>query len=328
MSVLNIPDNFISNESDDEITYDFNLTIFTRDDSVRFAVGDITTSWMSIKDRFVRRIQFENLNSCFLQKHLLKEIEVKNALDKVAGLLEKEKYRKAIETLDDVLYYNPHYGEALLLKSKALFGQKHFVKSLRHYKKSVKVDNSLNDVEYHKLLLKKSSEERDAFPKIKRNIYAGDEYSAKGDFEKALKCYDNALADSTGFKEKILPKLLNKKGIALVRLKRIDEATDVFARSCEVCPTDCACYFLGLYSCGPNEYLKRSLKITKKQLLCKSKRLIEFGEFEMALDCLDEFLNNHYNVDGNYRMALNLKFDALKGLGKDTGEVESLLNAL
>lgn len=328
MSLLNIPNHFISSECDGKITYNFNLTIFTGDDSVRFAVGDIGTSWMNFDDSFIERIQFDKLNPCFLERHLAKEIEMRNTLESGIRLLENEKYRNAIEMFDDVLYYDPEYGEALLLKSKALFGERHFVKSLRHYKKAVKADDCLRDIEYHKLLLKKSSEERDAFPKIKRNIYAGDEYFAEGHFEKALKCYDNALADSTGFKEKILPKLLNKKGIVLVRLKRIDEAMEVFSESLNVKQTDCAYYMLGVHASGPNEYIKKSLKITKRQLLAKSQRLMDFDEFELALDCLDEFLNNHYKVDDDYKKALNLKFDALKHLGKDISKVESVLNAL
>ena len=136
--------------------------------------------------------------------------------------LKNESHQKAIECLDEVLYYDFQYGQALILKSRVLFGQGHFVKSLRHYRKAVRTDSGLKDVEYHKLLLKKSSKERDNFPKIKRDIYASDEHFAKGEFEMALDSYERALANPTKFKTKILSKLLNKKASSLVKLDRID----------------------------------------------------------------------------------------------------------
>lgn len=328
MTLLNIPDKFIAGSDDEKITYDFDLTIFTNDGEVKFSIDEITTSWMGMDDSFTKRIRFEDLNPCFLKRHLLKEIEIKNTLDMGAELLGGEKYAKAIRMFDEVLYYDLEYGEALLFKSKALFGQKHFVKSLRHYKKAVKADSGLKDVEYHKLLLRKSSEERDNFPKIKRNIYAGDEYFAKAEYSKALECYDNALANPTDFKNKIHSKLLNKKGTALVRLDRIDDAMKVFEESINVKPTDYAYYFLGYYASESNDYIKKDLKITKRQLLLKSGRLCDFSEFDLALNCLDEFLDNHYKVDKDYITALKLKADALSHIGGDAGEVESILKFL
>ena len=326
MTLLNIPDEFISSLEDDKITYNFDLSIFMRDNEVKFSVDDISTSWMSPDDNFIDRIQFNRLNPCFLKRHLAKEIEIRNTLECAVKLLGSQKHPKAIEMLDRVLYYDPEYGEALFFKSKAFFAQKHYVKSLRHYKKAIKSDNRLKDVDYHKLLLKKSSDEIDNFPKIKRNIYAGDEYFAKGDYDKALKCYEKALANPTKFKNRILSKLLNKKGTALVKLNRIDEAIEVFKDSINAKPTDYAYYFLGFYSPGPNDYIRMNLKITKKQLLSKSKKLCDFGEFDLASDCLDEFLDNHYRVDSDYLQALNLKISVLKNLGKDADEFESVLN--
>ena len=328
MTLLNIPEELISSESDDKITYDFGLSVFVRDDKLRFCIDDACTSWMGADDSFTDRIRFENLNPCFLKRHLAKEIEIKNILDRGVKLLGCEKYSKAIELFDEVIYYDRYYGEALFFKSKALLGQRHYVKSLRHYKKAIRADGSLKDVEYHKILLKESSAERDNFPKIKINIYAGDEYCAKGDYDKALECYDRALADSSKFKNKILSKLLNKKGKTLIELKRVDEAMDVFRQSLNVGPTDFAYYMLGFYSPETNDYLNRRLNITKKQLLLKSVRLSELGQFEYALDSLDEFLDNHFKPDEDYVLALNLKISALRQLGKDVSEELSIIKSL
>lgn len=328
MTLLNIPEEHISSQSDEKITYDFGLSVFVRDDEVRFCVDDSCTSWMGADDRFTDRIRFENLNPCFLKRHLAKEIEIKNVLDMGVKLLGRESYSNAIEMFDEVIYYDRYYGEALFFKSKALFGQRHYVKSLRHYKKAIRADGSLKDVEYHRILLKESSAERDNFPKIKRNIYAGDECCAKGDYSKALECYDRALADSTKFKEKILSKLLNKKGAALLKLKRVDEAMDVFRQSLNVKPTDFAYYMLGFYSPETNDYLEMRLKITKKQLLLKSVRLTELGKFDSALNSLDEFLDIHFKPDRDYVLALNLKISALRQLGKDASKELSIIRYL
>lgn len=328
MTLLNIPEEHISSESDDKITCDFGLSVFVSDDKLRFCIDDECTSWMGADDRFTERIRFENLNPCFLKRHLVKEIEIKNVLDRGVELLGSEKYSKAIELFDEVIYYDSYYGEALFFKSKALFGQRHYVKSLRHYKKAIRADGSLKDVEYHKILLKESSAERDNFPRIKRNIYAGDEYCAKEDYDNALECYDRALADSSKFKNKILSKLMNKKGKTLIELKRVDEAMDVFRQSLNVQPTDFAYYMLGFYSPETNDYLNRRLNITKKQLLSKSVRLLELGQFEYALDSLDEFLNNHFKPDEDYVLALNLKISALRQLGKDVSEELSIIESL
>ena len=327
MNLLNIPDDFISFEDDDKITYDFNLTVFRDGDRVKFAVGKTATSWMGIDDDFIDRIQFEKLNPCFLERHLAKEIKIRNALERGVELLESEKYAKAIGKFDEVLYYDPEYGRALLFNSKAFFAQGHFVKSLRTYKKAVTADDRLRDGDYHRLLLKKSSEERDSFPKIKKNIYAGDEHFAKGEFERALESYERALANPTSFKNRILSKLLNKKATALVKLDRIDEAVEVFKESIKSKPTDYAYFNLGIYG-SDCEALKRNLSITKAQLLMKARRLAECGEADMALECLDEFFDNHFRVDDDYRKALNLKLDVLKSIGGDVGEVERILEAI
>ena len=60
MTLLNIPDEFISSLEDDKITYNLDLSIFMRDNEVKFSVDDISTSWMSPDDNFIDRIQFNN----------------------------------------------------------------------------------------------------------------------------------------------------------------------------------------------------------------------------------------------------------------------------
>ena len=195
-------------------------------DKVRFTFNGLSTGWMSLDDPFIKRIDEDNLNSEFLGQHITKEIEIRNTLDEANSHLASEKYQKAIDDFDEVLYYDPDYAEALIGKSHALYGQKHFVKSLRHYKKAIKADESLEDRDYYRLLLEKSHEERDTFPKLKLNIYAGDEFFAKGEFEKAVESYDRALANPSRFKDKILSKLLNKKGSALLQLERYADAME------------------------------------------------------------------------------------------------------
>ena len=326
MNFLNIPENRVISKESDKIRYDFNLTIFTCENQVKFSSGDLATSWLDPDDRFIKRISFENLNPCFLEKHVLKEIEIKNILNEAIAFLGNEKYARAISLFDEVLYYDPEYGEALFFKSKTFFKQGHFVKSLRHYKRAIKADGSLKDVEYHKLLLKKSSEERDNFPKIKRNIYAGDEYFSKGEFRNALDSYDKALSNPTSFKTKILSKLLNKKATALVKLDMISEAMEVFKKSLSVKPNDYAYFFMGLYL--DVDYLKRDLKITKKQLLLKACSLHEAGDNTLALESVNFFLDNQFKVDSDYKYALNLKLEVLKSLNNDASDVESIIDSI
>jgi hypothetical protein len=96
MTFLNIPDKRISDKSDNEITYDFNLTVITLNDRVKFSIGDVETSFMDVNDRFIDRIQFEKLNSCFLAEHIEKEIEIKNLLDDAKAYTDM---RKALQEM-------------------------------------------------------------------------------------------------------------------------------------------------------------------------------------------------------------------------------------
>lgn len=332
MNFLNIPDDYIISDNKDKITYSFNFIIVTDEDKVKFCLNDCETSFMNPEDRFVSRIQFNNLNPCFPAEHLEKEIKIKNILDDAVSYLSHEKYSKAIDLLDDVIYYDSDYAEAILYKSKAFYGQGHFVKSLRHYKKAVKADGSLKNIEYHKLLLKKSSQERDNFPKIKRNIYAGDEYFAKGEFKKALESYNKALVNPTKFKDKILSKLLNKKATALLKLKLSEDALECFKRSFKLNRNDYANFNIGVLEyemngCIPEEF-KKPLKISKSQLIKKASILNQAGEFNLALTCLDEYFENQFLVNEIYIKALKLRLSLLKALEMDTGDDKEIFKRL
>ena len=278
-------------------------------DNVRFQIGDISTNWISKDDSFTKRVDKSNLNKAFLKEHMLKEIEIKNLLDE--GI-----------TLE-------MYGEALLNKSFSLFGQKHFVKSLRHYKKAIKADASLKDVEYHKLLLKKANEERDNFPKLKQNIYVGDEFFAKGEFSKALDSYNRALANPSKFKDKILSKLLNKKGKTLVKLNEYDEALRCFEESSD---NDYACFGRGYceYKLGLkiSSDFKGILHIDKKDMLAQTLILNELNYFDESLVICDYLMENHFKVDEFYLKILDAKKFALKSLGNDLTDINSIFDLI
>jgi tetratricopeptide (TPR) repeat protein len=340
MTFLNIPDKRISDKSDNEITYEFNLTVITLNDRVKFSIGDVETSFMDVNDRFIDRIQFEKLNSCFLAEHIEKEIEIKNLLDDAVGHVSHERFSKAVELLDEVIHYDGDYAEAIFYKSKALFGQRHFVKSLRHYMRAVRADSSLRDVDYHKMLLKKSGEERDNFPKIKRSIYAGDEHFSRGEFSEAIKFYEKALENPTRFKEKILYKLLNKKASSLFELGQYSEAYETFFESVEVSRNDYALFGAAnsLYESHHGQInqersricdlLREASGISQSQLIKKAIIFKDMGEFEDCLESLDEFFSIHYRTDDDYIQALNLKLFIQKELGIDAGKTEMILDSM
>ena len=269
-------------------------------DNVRFTFNGLSTGWMSSDDPFIKRIDEDNLNGECLNEHITKEIEIRNILDDAFSHLASEKYPKAIDGFDEVLYYDSDYAQALMGKSHALYGQKHFVKSLRYYKRVIKADESLEDRDYYRLLLEKSHEERDNFPKLKLNIYAGDEYFDKGEFEKAVESYDRALANPSKFKDKILSKLLNKKASALLQLERYGDALECFEKSrndfsyfgqgyCE--------YKLDL---PVNDRFRGYLDIDKKFQLQQAIILNELGFRDESKEICDYLSENHFKRDELY----------------------------
>ena len=109
------------------------LNMEIHENMMRFSVEGTSTNWMASDDLFIKRIDEDNLNRDLLVEHLKKEIQMKNLLDEAISIFKTQKFAKAIEMLDEVLFYDPEYGEALLFKSYCLRGQGHFVKALRHY---------------------------------------------------------------------------------------------------------------------------------------------------------------------------------------------------
>lgn len=299
---------------------------------LKFSLNGLSTNWMDDNDLFIGRIDKNNLNKAFLTQHLSKEIEIKNTLDEGIGFLRSQKYSKAIEKFDDVLFYDSEYGEALLHKSFSLRGQKHFVKALRNYKLAVKCDDSLKDIDYHKCLLREANNERADFPKLKLNIYAGDEYFAKGDYEKAVDSYDSALKNPSKFKVKILSKLLNKKATALLKMNEYDEALECFNESQKVGATDYAVYGegyceheLGLQLC---EKFKTRLDITKKQMLCQVQILNESDYFTESLIICDYLCENHFKIDDFYQNLLSARRNAMNALEMDLTKIDAIINQI
>lgn len=297
------------------------LTCEVINDKVKFTCRDVASNWISVGDEFIKRIQYVNLNEDKLDEHLACEIRVKNRLDEGNVYLKNERYPKAIACFDEVLYYDPVYGQALMNKSHALCGQRHYVKALRYYKKALDAGIS-DEPDYYKLLLDRSREERDSFPKIKLNIYAGDEHFTRGDYASALESYNRALEDSSAFKEKILFKLLNKKATVLFYLGEFRNALECFEDSLKVRDNDYANFGKGysLYrlsmenpknqaceSCLERIYVdqirdsfKKAVKINKKQLLIKADIMYDLGCAEDAFEYYDEFLKVHFIQDNDY----------------------------
>lgn len=307
------------------------LEICKRNDMIRLAVGDVETGWISPDDTFVERISEDNINPFYRINHLTREIEIKNTLDKAVELLNAEKFSKSIAYLDEVLYYDDSYPEALINKSHALFGEGHFVKSLRFYKKAIK-SGFPQDIEYHRLLLRKSSEERDSFPKIKRNIYAGDEAVAKGEFERALEFYENALKNPSKFKNKILFKLLNKRGFVLIKLERFKEALATFDESIESHKNDVAIFARGYckYELGWDcrDDLRMAIEIDKRQLFCKAMIFNKIEDYNDGLNAFNEFLNNHFRMDSSFKSAIEGKAVALENLNMDSAFERQILSQI
>ncbi|MBQ2666011.1 hypothetical protein [Methanobrevibacter sp.] len=308
------------------------LIFETINNKVKFSLGDMSTGWLDCDDSFIQRIDESNMNKIFLTQHIVKEIEIKNVLDEGISFLKSGKLINAIGNFDEVLFYDPEYANALLYKSFALRGQKHFVKALRHYKHAVKCDAGLKDIDYHKTLLKEANNERDNFPKLKLNIFAGDEYFAKGEYGNAVDSYNRALANPSKFKEKILSKLLNKKATALMKLENFNEALDCFKESQNVSVNDYAIFGegvcehqLGMQVC---DEFKTKLDITKKQMLKQIQILNKNGYFAESLAINDFLFENHFMIDDFYFKLLNARKYAMKELDMDLTKINEIINQI
>lgn len=326
LNILNFPEDYVKTVNEELFINDLNLNLKFNSslDKVIFNIGGLITKWIEIDDDFISRIQYDNLNQNCLKNHLFKEIEIKNKLDEGIIQLNNKRYSKAIECFDEVLYYDVNYSQALLNKSFALAAQGHFVKSLRFYRKSIN-NSHVSDKKYYNYLLKESSNEISNFPKIKSNVYNGDECFIRNDFENAIKYYDLALDDQSKFKEKIFSKLLNKKATALINLNNYNEALDLFNESLKIEDNDyahyakgycfynlnknpkdmrCRCNLKKLYKHYALESFKKANNITKRQLLNKALILNELEHFKESLNYFTEFLNNHYINDEDYKKAI------------------------
>ena len=295
---------------------------------VKVSLDNISTNWLDKNDSFLKRIDKDNLNKVFLNENIKKEIEIKNTLDCGINLLKHDKYTKAILKFDEVLFYDDNYGVALINKSYALRAQKHFVKSLRYYKKAVNASSDLKDMEYYKMLIGKASRERDEFPKIKRNIYAGDEYFTKGEFIQAVKSYDRALENPSKFREKILTKLLNKKATALLKLNEYKKAYECFTQS-----VDCKSNDYVYFGCGVcqfnlgldlNDNFKKLLDIDKNQMLKQILILNELKYFNESLNISDYLMENTFKVDDYYIKLVNARINTMKNLGMDFSKLKDI----
>lgn len=275
------------------------------ENNVRFSLDGESTGWMDRDDPFIRRIDEDSLNHDLLAEHIKKEILIKNTLDEAIRLFGLAKYPKAIEMLDEVLFYDPKYGVALLNKSYCLRAQKHFVKAFRYYMCAVRTDGSLEDVEYYKALGGEADNEISGFPKLKLSISTGDEYFAFGDFESAIEIYDRALQDNSRFKQKILPKLLNKKATAYLKLEDYDNALICFKESLDAGKSDYAIFGEGIcehrLNLEVNPEFRQCLKISKRQMLCQATALRDMGYADDSLRILDFLRRNHFKEDDLYR---------------------------
>lgn len=273
-------------------------------DRVRFTADGTSTGWMGMDDLFVKRIDESSLNHELLIEHAKKEIQIKNTLDEAIALYESHKYPKAIEMLDEVLFYDPEYGEALLYKSYCLRSQRHFVKALRYYKRSLRADESLRDADYHKALLSEANDERSDFPKLKLNIYAGDEHYSKGEFQSAIESYDRALLNPSKFKRNILSKLLNKKASAYLKLDDYDSALECFKESFGIDGNDCALFGEGLcehrLGLEVNPEFCRCIRISKPQMLEQALILRDIGYPDESSRILGYLSRNHFQKDDFY----------------------------
>lgn len=280
------------------------LNMEIHENMMRFSVEGTSTNWMASDDLFIKRIDEDNLNRDLLVEHLKKEIQMKNLLDEAISIFKTQKFAKAIEMLDEVLFYDPEYGEALLFKSYCLRGQRHFVKALRHYKRAVKSDESLRDNEYHMAITRQANEERSNFPKLKLNIYAGDEHFARGEFEMAIESYDRALEDSSKFKQKILSKLLNKKATACIKLNDYGDACECFGKSLEVDGNDYAIFGKGVceyeLDLDIDSGFRRCLRISKRQMLQQALILNDMGYHEESSRIANYLRKNHFKNDDIY----------------------------
>ena len=287
-----------------------------KDNCIRFTFKNLSTDWMDKSDSFLKRIDETQLNEMHFEKHILKEMQIKNTLDRAIKYLEENKYDEAIKYFDEVLFYDSQYSKALFYKSKALCNQKHYIKALRYYKKAIMLDDSFNDSEFLNFLVENSKIEKDNFAEFKLHIYQADECFKKGEYLKALKSYDLALQNQSKINNKILYKLFNKKATALMKLNDYKNALKLFDKSLEIKKNNYSYFGKGycLYKLDLNivDEFKKPLKIDKKHLLKQASVLNELGFFDEVIVICDELFENHFKKDDFYNNLVKTKDYALK----------------
>jgi len=133
-----------------------------------------------------------------------------------------------------------------------------------------------------------------------------------------LDFYDKALMNPSKFKSKIIYKLLNKKGLVLVRLNRIDEALASFEASNQALDNGLAYFGIGYcrHALGEDcaDSLKKAEGIDKKYLLKKAMIFNDIKLYDDALDAFNLFLHNHFRLDSGFKSAIEGKMTALDNL--------------
>ncbi len=306
------------------------ISVIQKDGRVKLVFEDAGTDFIDSDDEFIERISIDKLNPDFLENHLRKEFEIKNKLDEAVR-------SSNIELFDEVLFYDPYYLSALVGKSRVLKSQGHYIKALRTYRKAIR-HGLAADEDYLNDLQKLAIDERDSLPEVKRAIFNGDHAFKKGKYREAVGFYDMALESTDKFRDKVLPKLLNKKGKALLELERYQEALKCFDESSRIANDDSSYFLKGyalyklsfnaqdlkacetclerIYADNIRECFERSKRITKRQLLMKAQISAELGCFDDALSYYGEFLENHFVCDDDCLKALKGREECLENLGR------------
>ena len=304
------------------------IRVISKNNLYKLQFGPYSTDWLGRDDYFLKRIDINNLNRVFLKDHLIKEFDVKNKFDSAVVLFQNKSYSKAIKLLDEILFYDSQYLDALLYKSYSLYHQKHFIKALRYFKKAVTVDSALNNNDFHKKLIECVEIEKENLPLFKLNIYQGDECFSAKNFKKAIMYYDLTLEGGFKIPKKICHKLLNKKATALLKLNKYKEALEIFKNSdsdYNVFSSALCRYKLGL---SVGDEFKKPLKITKKQMLHQIMILNKVECFSEAISISNYLLKNHFKVDEFYFKLLKAKKYALEKTNKDLREIENIIDEL
>ena len=134
------------------------------------------------------------------------------------------------------------------------------------------------------------------------------------------------------FKNKILFKLLNKRGFVLIKLERFKEALATFDESIESHKNDVAIFARGYckYELGWDcrDDLRMAIEIDKRQLFCKAMIFNKIEDYKDGLNAFNEFLNNHFRMDSSFKSAIEGKAVALENLNMDSAFERQILSQI